>query len=117
MFRSYLITTYALALSYYNGQEVIFQPSKDVGDDSTVTVRAIVKEPGRPDINIAFKLRKSNKTDEWRAYDMVAEGISLLSSKQSEFESILRQDGIQAVIDSMNNTISRPINLNPEAKG
>jgi len=30
------------------------------------------------------------------AYDMVAEGISLLSSKQSEFESILRQDGIQA---------------------
>jgi phospholipid transport system substrate-binding protein len=117
VFRSYLITTYALALSYYNGQEVIFQPSKDVGDDSTVTVRAIVKEPGRPDINIAFKLRKSNKTDEWRAYDMVAEGISLLSSKQSEFESILRQDGIQAVIDSMNNTINRPINLNPEAKG
>lgn len=117
VFRSYLITTYALALSYYNGQEVIFQPSKDVGDDSTVTVRAIVKEPGRPDINIAFKLRKSNKTDEWKAYDMVAEGISLLSSKQSEFESILRQDGIQAVIDAMNNTINRPINLNQEAKG
>ena len=111
VFRSYLITTYALALAYYNGQEVIFQPSKEVDDDSTVTVRAIVKEPGRPDINIAFKLRKSNKTDEWKAYDMVAEGISLLSSKQSEFESILRQDGIQAVIDSMNSTINRPINL------
>ena len=111
VFRSYLITTYALALANYNGQEVIFQPSKEVDDDSTVTVRAIVKEPGRPDINIAFKLRKSNKTDEWKAYDMVAEGISLLSSKQSEFESILRQDGIQAVIDSMNSTINRPINL------
>lgn len=117
VFRSYLITTYALALSYYNGQEVVFQPSKEVGDDSTVTVRAIVKEPGRPDINIAFKLRKSSKTDEWKAYDMVAEGISLLSSKQSEFESILRQDGIQAVIDLMNNTINRPINLHPDAKG
>lgn len=116
VFRSYLITTYALALAYYNGQEVVFQPSRDVEDDSTVTVRAVVKEPGRPDINIAFKLRKSNKTDEWKAYDMVAEGISLLSSKQSEFESILRQDGIQAVIDSMNNTISRPISLQQTAK-
>ena len=116
VFRSYLITTYALALAYYNGQEVVFQPSKDVEDDSTVTVRAVVKEAGRPDINIAFKLRKSNKTDEWKAYDMVAEGISLLSSKQSEFESILRQDGIQAVIDSMNNTISRPISLQQTAK-
>lgn len=116
VFRSYLITTYALALAYYDGQEVVFQPSKDVEDDSTVTVRAVVKEAGRPDINIAFKLRKSNKTDEWKAYDMVAEGISLLSSKQSEFESILRQDGIQAVIDSMNNTISRPISLQQTAK-
>jgi phospholipid transport system substrate-binding protein len=45
---------------------------------------------------------------------MVAEGISLLSSKQSEFEPMLRQDGIQTVIDAMNNTISRPIVLNPE---
>ena len=42
---------------------------------------------------------------------MVAEGISLLSSKQSEFQSILRQDGIQKVIDLMNNTISKPINI------
>ena len=106
-----------MALSYYNGQEVVFQPSKDVDDDSTVTVRAVVKEPGRPDINIAFKLRKSNKTDEWKAYDMVAEGISLLSSKQSEFEGLLRQNGIQAVIDSMNSTIERPINLQQAEKG
>jgi phospholipid transport system substrate-binding protein len=114
VFRAYLITTYAIALSYYNGQEVVFQPVKDVQDDDNVTVRAVVKEPGRPDINIAFKLRKSKNTDEWKAYDMVAEGISLLSSKQSEFEPMLRQDGIQTVIDAMNNTISRPIVLNPE---
>jgi phospholipid transport system substrate-binding protein len=117
VFRSYLITTYALALAYYNGQEVVFQPSKEVDDDSTVTVRAVVKELGRPDINIAFKLRKSKTTDEWKAYDMVAEGISLLSSKQSEFEGILRQDGIQAVIDAMNSTINRPINLQQDNKG
>lgn len=111
VFREYLITTYALALAYYNGQEVVFQPMQEVDDEKTITVRAIVKEPGRPDINIAFKLRKNSKTNEWKAYDMVAEGISLLSSKQSEFESILRQDGIQAVIDLMNRKIAQPINI------
>ena len=62
-------------------------------------------------------MRKSKTTDEWKAYDMVAEGISLLSSKQSEFEGILRQDGIQAVIDAMNSTINRPINLQQDNKG
>jgi phospholipid transport system substrate-binding protein len=47
---------------------------------------------------------------------MVAEGISLLSSKQSEFESILRQDGIQAVIDLMNSKIHRPISIEKPGK-
>jgi phospholipid transport system substrate-binding protein len=118
VFRSYLITSYALALAYYDGQDVEFQPVREVTDERTVTVRAVVKEPGRPDINLAFKLRKNKKTNEWKAYDMVAEGISLLSSKQSEFQSILRQeDGIQKVIDLMNNTISKPINIDVAKKG
>jgi phospholipid transport system substrate-binding protein len=114
VFRSYLITTYALAMAYYNGQDVEFQPVREVTDETTVTVRAVVKEPGRPNINLAFKLRKNRKTNEWKAYDMVAEGISLLSSKQSEFQSILRKDGIQKVIDLMNDTISKPIGINSE---
>lgn len=116
VFRSYLVTTYALALAYYDGQDVEFQPVREVTDEKTVTVRAVVKEPGRPDINVAFKLRKNSKTNEWKAYDMVAEGISLLSSKQSEFQSILRKDGIQKVIDLMKNTISKPINIDLEEK-
>jgi phospholipid transport system substrate-binding protein len=116
VFRQYLITTYALAMTYYTGQEVIFQPIREVGNDTTVTVRAVVKEPGRPDINISFKLRKNTRTNEWKAYDMVVEGISLLSSKQSEFESILRQEGIQKVIDIMQKKISLPISLEKPAE-
>ena len=116
VFRQYLITTYALALTYYNGQEVVFQPMRDTPDDNTAPVRAVVKEPGRPDIKISFKLRKNTKTNEWKAYDMVAEGISLLSSKQSEFESILRQDGIQKVIDIMKEKIAQPITLEQSKK-
>ncbi len=117
VFRSYLITTYAIALSYYEDQQVIFQPSKDVDGERVVTVRAVVKDGSRPDINLAFKLRKNKRTNEWKAYDMVAEGISMLSSKQSEFESILRRDGIQAVIDLMNNAINKPLVLESDKKG
>ncbi|MGS2721367.1 ABC transporter substrate-binding protein [Paraglaciecola aestuariivivens] len=116
VFRSYLITTYALAMAYYNGQEVEFQPVRDVTNETAVTVRAIVKDPNRPDINLAFKLRKNKRTNEWKAYDMVAEGISLLSSKQSEFESILRRDGLDKVMELMKDTINKPINLDTKLK-
>lgn len=109
VFREYLITTYAVAMGYYDDQTVEFEPAKDFSKKKTVTVRAIIKDDGRPDIKIAFKLRKSRKTNQWKAYDMIAEGISVLSSKQSEFGSILRQKGIDTVISMMRDKIEKPI--------
>ncbi|MDO6695101.1 ABC transporter substrate-binding protein [Aliiglaciecola sp. 3_MG-2023] len=111
VFREYLVTTYAVAMGYYDDQTVVFEPESDFENERSVTVRAIVKDGERPDIKIAFKVRKDRKTNEWKAYDMVAEGISMLSSKQSEFESILRQQGIDKVIELMREKIEQPISL------
>lgn len=112
VFREYLITSYALAMGYYDNQEVQFEPATDFNDRSTVTVRAVIIDDVRPDIKVAFKVRKNRSTGEWRAYDMVAEGISLLQSKRSEFESIIRRDGIDAVLQLMREKIEQPIELN-----
>ncbi|WP_218310207.1 MlaC/ttg2D family ABC transporter substrate-binding protein [Alteromonas antoniana] len=116
VFRQYLITTYAVAMGYYDNQEVIFEPEGEFDDKKSVTVRAVVQDPTRPEINIAFKVRKDSKTNEWKAYDMVAEGISMLNSKRSEFESILRQDGIDAVIAIMRDKIEKPVQLKQDDK-
>ena len=112
VFRQYLITTYAIAMGYYDNQTVVFEPESSFDDKKSVTVRAVVQDPDRPEIKIAFKVRKDSKTNEWKAYDMVAEGISLLNSKRSEFESILRQDGIDSVIALMRDKIGQPVELN-----
>jgi phospholipid transport system substrate-binding protein len=98
-------------MGYYDNQEVIFEPESSFDDKKSVTVRAVVQDPNRPEIKIAFKVRKDSKTNEWKAYDMVAEGISMLNSKRSEFESILRQDGIDAVIALMRDKIGKPVEL------
>jgi phospholipid transport system substrate-binding protein len=112
VFREYLITSYAVALGYYDDQLVEFAPALQFDGRSDVTVRAIIKDGERPDIKVAFKVRKDRKSDQWQVYDMVAEGISLLSSKRTEFESILRQDGIDKVIELMRKNIAEPIKLN-----
>lgn len=111
VFREYLVTTYANAMGYYDDQTVAFEPAGDYDDKKIVTVRALIQDTGKPDIKVAFKVRKDRKTNQWAAYDMVAEGISLLSSKRSEFESILRQDGIEKVIELMQQKIDDPIVL------
>ncbi len=110
VFREYLVTTYAVALGYYDDQTVEFEPQSELEDkDKHVVVRALVRDDNRPDIKVAFSLRKDSKTNEWKAYDMTAEGISMLQSKSSEFESILRQQGIRQVIDLMKQKIEQPI--------
>jgi len=114
VFREYLITTYAVAMGYYDNQTVEFEPAGSIDGKRAITVRAVVKDPVRPDIKIAFQVRKSKNTNEWKAYDMVAEGISLIDAKRSEFESILRQDGIDAVLKIMRDKIERPIELNKD---
>lgn len=116
VFRTYLVTTYAIALSYYDDQDVIFEPAQDATGKKAITVRAIIRDDKRPDINLSFKLRKNRKTNEWQAYDMVAEGISMLSSKQSEFEPILRKEGVDAVIALMKEAIAKPLVLEDEDK-
>ncbi|MBL4631947.1 MAG: ABC transporter substrate-binding protein [Paraglaciecola sp.] len=110
-FRQYLVTNFAVVLAGYGGQKLYFEPVKDTGNQKSMTIKAIIREVGKPDVHISFKLRKNKRTQEWKTYDLVAEGISLLSSKQSEFASIIRQQGIQAVIDVMKNRNSQHLSI------
>lgn len=110
-FRLFLITTYSVSLSNYTNQLVEFEPSRPLDGRRTVSVKAIIKESGKPDINLTFQVRR-NKDNEWKAYDLIAEGISLVQSKRAEFAPIIRQKGIDAVIAFMreqNSKVNKPV--------
>ncbi|MGB1262704.1 MAG: MlaC/ttg2D family ABC transporter substrate-binding protein [Cognaticolwellia sp.] len=100
-FREYLITSYAQVFTLYNNQKVEFEPAKGFAKKRVVSVGTSVIEPGREPINISFRVRKNKKTGEWKAYDMVAEGVSLLDSKQAELSSLIRQKGLPHVTDML----------------
>jgi len=97
VFRDYLISSYAQVFTLYKKQKVTFEPPRPITNEKIVSVNTAVIEPGRDPINISFRVRKNNKTNDWKAYDMVAEGVSLLDSKQAELSSIIRQKGLPHV--------------------
>ena len=97
VFRDYLITSYAQVFTLYDNQDVIFFPEQSLADRNIVAVNTRVIMPNRDDIDIAFKVRKNRKTNEWKAFDMVAEGVSLLDSKQAELGGVIRQKGLPHV--------------------
>jgi phospholipid transport system substrate-binding protein len=92
----YLITTYANALLKYKGQEIEFVQLPVAEGAQFASVKVIIKETSGPNIDLQFKFRKS-KTHTWKVYDMVAEGISLLSAKQNEITQRISQVGLVQV--------------------
>ncbi len=109
VFREYLITSYAQVFTLYDNQEVRFFPEKDFHNKRIVAVKTKVIMPGRDDIEVAFKVRKNKKTQQWLAFDMVAEGVSLLDSKQAELSSVIRQKGLSYVTEMLKEKSNRDI--------
>ena len=59
-----------------------------------------------------FKWRKNSKTGQWQAYDMVAEGVSMVDTKKNEWAGILRQQGIDALTVQIRKSAGMPVTLN-----
>ncbi len=110
VFRDYLVTSYAQVFTLYKKQLVEFEPEKAINAKSKIiAVKTSILEPGRDPIDITFKVRKNKKTKEWKAFDMIAEGISLLDSKQSELSSVIRQNGLPHVTNMLREKSTREI--------
>jgi phospholipid transport system substrate-binding protein len=96
--KDYLTVIYVNALSQFKNQKISFQPAANLTKGKKIAlVKALIAEQGAPDIAIDFKLRLDKKTKQWKAFDMVIEGISLISAKQAEITSRIRASDIQTV--------------------
>jgi len=95
--RHYLARTYSAALMQYKNQDIIFEPEKSVEGKKIVAIKMQIIDLNKPTIDVVFKMRKNKKTGEWKAFDMVVEGISLLSSKKAELSKRIAKQGVEQV--------------------
>lgn len=61
----------------------------------------MISETGAPDISIDFKLSKDKKSQQWKAFDIIIEGISLVNAKQSEINAQISKNGIEQVAQEL----------------
>ncbi|MFP2770073.1 phospholipid-binding protein MlaC [Oceanisphaera sp. KMM 10153] len=108
-FSDYLVVTYADALAAYKEQKLDIGTGTVGKGEKLVSVPVSVLEPSKPAIKLEFKLRKNGRTGEWRVFDMVAEGISLLSAKQAELSGLIRQNGIDKVTLQLQAHTQKPV--------
>jgi phospholipid transport system substrate-binding protein len=90
-FRSLLLRTYASALSKYRNQTIQYLPYRAQADASRVTVKTQILQPGGQPIAIDYSLEKG--ANGWKVFDIVIEGVSLVTNYRSQFSNEIRQAG------------------------
>lgn len=98
-FRELLVRTYGTALLSYDDQEVAYLPLHMAAGDKQVTVRTEVDQHGAPSIPINYSLYLGEGG--WKVFDVVVNGVSLVSNYRTSFSNEIRANGMQALIDRL----------------
>jgi phospholipid transport system substrate-binding protein len=95
-FRNMLVRTYSNAIQAYQGQTLKVLPSRGEpkGDEATVRTQ-FVRAGGQP-LPIDFQMRKAGNT--WKVFDISVEGVSLVLTYRSEFDVVVKQEGIDGLV-------------------
>lgn len=114
-FGDYLAQAYGQALALYHGQTYQIQPEQPLGDAKILAIRVTIVDPnGRPPVRLDFQWRKNSQTGNWQAYDMVAEGVSMITTKQNEWSDLLRTKGIDGLTAQLKTYAAQPITLDKQ---
>ncbi len=99
-FKSLLIRTYATALSKYKNQSIEYAPLRMADGATTATVKTSIVQPGGQPIAVNYTLEKQSDAS-WKVYDIVIEGVSLVTNYRGQFAQEIRQNGLDSLIKKL----------------
>jgi len=98
-FRTLLLKTYAVALSKYKDQKIKFKPTRISEENTIVVVKSEITQSGAQPIRVNYALSKD--TGKWLVFDIVIEGVSLVTNYRSQFSSEIKRNGMDTLIKKL----------------
>jgi len=98
-FKTLLVRTYASALAAYSEQRFDFRPLRARPTDTDVVVNVRVIQPGAQPVPIDYSMEKTAAG--WKVYDVMVGGVSLVANYRTEFNSSVRDVGIEGLIRNL----------------
>lgn len=99
-FQTLLIRTYSRAFVEFKEWSVKFLPVNPEEDQRKVLVRTEILQPGLQPIGVNYRM--VNIRGEWKVYDIVIEGVSLVTNYRTSFKNEVENTGsLQEVINHL----------------
>lgn len=104
LFSEYVVQIYAAQFSNYSGESFdVLKEQSSPGDDKVIKTR-IIRDTGEITY-VDFRVRKSD--DRFRVVDVAIRGVSLLVAKRSEFDAIIRRQGLNGLLDLLEERVAK----------
>ena len=98
-FKQLMIRTYGKTLTLYPNAKFEFQPNRDTVQGQFASVYSRVIPPGQQPVTVIYQLYRHD--GQWKVYDVVIDGISLVQSYRSTFAPEIQQSGLQSLIQRL----------------
>lgn len=99
-FQTLLVRTYSRAFVEFKDWSIRYLPIDLASGDKKVIVKTEVLQPGLRPVAVNYRMSLSN--GEWKAYDIMIEGVSLVTNYRTTFSTEVQTKGsLNAVIDSL----------------
>ena len=98
-FRRLLVRTYSASLSQFKNQNIDVKPLKLTPSDTEVVVKTLIAQPGAQSIPIDYSMEKTK--DGWKVFDVLIDGVSLVTNYRSSFSTEIKNSGIDGLVKSL----------------
>lgn len=111
LFRNYVLNLYAVQLGGYAGQTFTVLRQQRLRNDESLVIARIKREYGPP-LAMNFRVRKSN--NRFNIIDITIAGVSLIVTKRSEFDAIIRHEGLPGLMRRLDEKQASALFRGPE---
>jgi len=95
-FRTLLLHTYLRAISNYQDNRITIMPAHGELERGRAEVDAEIGRPDGPPVHLSFRLHHAGA--EWLVFDIVVEGVSLVTTHRSTFSREITEQGLDNLI-------------------
>jgi phospholipid transport system substrate-binding protein len=104
LFEQMLVNTYIDRVDTYAcGDEKVIYDGESIDGNNGVVKSRVTNHKGR-EITIEYRLRLKN--NEWKAYDVVIEGVSLVNNYRQQFSAILARESFDGLLNQMRSKVT-----------
>jgi phospholipid transport system substrate-binding protein len=99
-FRTLLVRTYSSSLANFKNNTIDYRPLRMQSNETDVTVKTVVQQANGQGIPIDYSMEKA-ADGSWKAYDVAVAGVSLVTNYREEFNNVIGNQGVDALIKQL----------------